>query len=412
MPVESRAQQFTNPDYYHTGISAPYFMPLRFFRQPLKSQGILAGPVTIRPHLGVAQVFNDNAFATKTDRKSDMATMVAPGIQAYWPFKEGQSLLLDYRANKRYYYRFSENDAFNQEAVGHLNLAFPGGLHFNLQGGHVTGFDARGSDLDIQARDLTTWNNNFVFGRAEFLGSRTGAQLTFRSITWNFENNEQDIPRNRTENQVFLNAFYKATRKAYAVLSFGITTNTFEFNKQLDSTAFTLSTGFRLPVTDQMTGELLVGVTQLNFNRAPLEEQPDDPRLSPGGDSQRQMFVQGFFTWTPTSRLSVAFRPFRSIAQAAVFDASVFTRTGGFLSSRYKLTERWGLLGIGQFALNEFSGGTSRTDHLFQARAGVEYRTIRWLGFRLQYHFQGRSSDVDRFNFYSNGLMLTVQALL
>jgi len=102
---------------------------------------------------------------------------IAPGIQAYVPFFGRHFALIDYRAAQRFNYRFTENNALNQEALARVSLSFPVGLKFDLQGGHTEGFDARGSEEDLQLRDLTTWHTNFILGQADYLGSRTGAQI-------------------------------------------------------------------------------------------------------------------------------------------------------------------------------------------------------------------------------------------
>lgn len=419
LPVKGWTQAIRDATFLGTGTISPYYLPINFFRAPLRggllqSKGLQAGPVTIHPFLGMAQSFTDNAFAVKNGRKSDTVTTIAPGIQAYMPFFDRHFALIDYRAAQRFNSRFSENDALNQEALGRVSLSFPVGLKVDLQGGHTEGFDARGSDFDIQRQDLTTWHTNLFFGQVEYLGSQTGAQLRFRSIKWDFENNGQGVPRDNFRNSVALSTYLRVTRKTYAVLGFGIDTTTFDDNKQLDSFAYTFNTGFRVPASELITGELNVGVTILNFDRAPLApgSLPVGSPLSLGGDGSKRLFIRGNFNWTPTSRLSVLFRPTRTIGQSAVFNSSTNTRTGGYISATQQLPNRFGLTGVVYYYLNEFSGGSDRTDHLYSMRIGLDYRTVKWLGFQLQYVFEGRQSTDNNFEYYANGLMVSVQGIL
>ena len=127
---------------------------------------------------------------------------------------------------------------------------------------------------------------------------------------------------------------------------------------------------------------------------------------------QRWPPIRGNLTWTPSSQLSVNFRPFRRIGQSAVFNSSTTTQTGGFISVKQRLANRFSLIGIGYYTYNEFSGLSNRYDNVYQARVGVEYRTVQWLGFQLQYLYQGRQSTDSRFNYYANGIMFAVQGLL
>ena len=416
-PARGWSQSIANPDFFFTGIVSPYYLPINFLREPLHgspfhAKGIKAGPVIFNPSLGVAQTVSDNVFATKHYRKSDTVTTIAPGIQAYFPFFDRHFALIDYRAAQRLNYRFSENNALNQEVLSRLSFSFPVGLKVNFQGGHTEGFDARGSELDIQRQDLTTWHTNFIYGQAEYLGSKTGAQFRFRTIKFDYENNGQGVPRDVLQNSFSLSTYIRATQKSYALLGFGINTATFDDNKQLDSFAYTINTGFRIPASDLITGELNVGMTILNFDRAPLSTPPADARLSSGGDGSKRLFINGNFNWTPTSRLTVNFRPFRRIGQSAVFNSSTFTQTGGWISVNQLMANRFGLTGGVYYTHNQFSGQSKRTDNNYQARVGVEYRTVQWLGFRLQYIFQSRDSTENSFNYYANGLMFSIQGLL
>lgn len=416
VPGRGLAQSIVSPQFAFTGVVSPYYLPIFYKREPLEGNGVKLGPALVHPHLGIAQLASDNVFASKKNRRSDTLTLIAPGIQAYLPFFERHFLLLDYRAAQRYNYRFPENDALNQEAVGRMSFSFPGGLNLNLQGGHTEGFDARGSELDIQQRDLTTWHTNFFFGEAEYLGSRTGAQIQIRSIKYDYENNGQGVPRDLFTNSVSFTTFLRAAtrQRSYALLGVILENATYDDNKQLDSFSYTLNAGFRLPVSDRLTGEMTAGVTVLNFDRAPLPEGslPPGSPLSLGGDGQKRFFLNGNINWQPTSRFSVTFRPFRRISQAAIFTSSTFTQTGGYLSAIQKLGNRMALTGVAYYTNNNFSGETKRVDNLYRLTAGLQYKTVQWLGIKLQYIFQGRSSNENRFDYYSNGLMISIQGLL
>ena len=194
------------------------------------------------------------------------------------------------------------------------------------------------------------------------------------------------------------------------LLGANISNNTYDENKQLDSFSYGVFTGFELAPSRLLSGEFRIGYTILNFDRAPVE-QPPGSDLSNGGKQQENLTMRGLFNWRPTSRLSLQIRPFRLIRQSAVFDTSTFVQTGVVISARQALTDRLAVGGSFRYQNLNFEEG--RTDNRFRWRMGLEYRTVKWLGFRLDYIFAKRTSnEEDRFEFYSNSIMISVQGLL
>jgi hypothetical protein len=114
--------------------------------------------------------------------------------------------------------------------------------------------------------------------------------------------------------------------------------------------------------------------------------------------------------WMPTPRLSIQITPFSSIVQSAVFDTSTFRSTGFRLSAKQTFNKRVFAQGRFTYINDDFEGG--RTDNRLRWRMGLGYRTVKWLGFRLDYIFAKRFSTESQFEFYSNTIMFTVQGLL
>ena len=368
------------------------------------------GSVKIHPHLGVAEFFTDNVFRTKKRRRSDYVTTIAPGIQALLPFGGGKhSLLLDYRAAQFLHHKESANNALAQHGVGHMEFNFPGGLKIDLQGGHIEGFDLRGSALDIQTQDITKWRINSFRSQAEFFGPRAGVRIRSSFADLHFKNNGQARPRDRKNLRSNLYLFARATSTVSGFIGGRVSNNDFDENKQLDSFAYGGFTGLRLDPTRLLSGEFRIGYTILNFDRAPVQ-QPQGSGLSTGGKQQKRLTMRGRLLWRPTSRQSINLRIFRTIRQSAVFDTTTFVQTGGAIRGRHSLTDRVGLQGRVFYSHNNFEEG--RTDDRVRLRIGLEYKTLKWFGFRLDYGFQKRFSNENRFENYSNSVMLSVQALL
>ena len=211
LPIKGWTQSITPEVFYFTG-SQTAFLFQGILREPLpvESEGLKVGRVKIHPFLGTAGVFTDNVFRTKTNRENDFLTVIAPGMQASLPFGGRHSFLLDYRAAQLLWARFTENNAYAGNGVGHLKLNFPGGLVFDFQGGRTDGFDPRGSELDIQEEDITKWRLHTFLSQATLSGRRGSILLQSLYADLHFKNNGQAPIRDRKRIggnlQVFLNA--------------------------------------------------------------------------------------------------------------------------------------------------------------------------------------------------------------
>lgn len=384
-----------------------------FPRTVLPSEGFRLGPVQLRPSLGFAEVFTDNVFRDNTNRQRDFGHTIAPGIQAFLPIGERHEFLVDYRAAQQYFQRFPENDNFSHEAQGLLKLDYPGGLNLRFQGGQVRAFDPRGSILDIEQQDITRWTNNNFLGQAQYRGRHLGVKLSLSTQQWNFLNNDQGAPRDRWSNRASLTLYTKVTKKVKALLNVGIVDTKYDQNKQLDNFAYSLMTGFALPIADRLSGEFRIGITYLNFDRAPIPEDEEPPAgLSRGGETQERLSMRGNFTWNPTSRFNAFLQTFREIRQAGFLQNSTFVTTGYNMNVSYVLRSRTTLNASTFFSHNDFSGERSRIDKVFGSSVGLNYQAVKWLGFQLRYSYGQRFSSQPESEFYANNIMLSIQGVL
>ncbi len=421
-PVRGQAQSFSDMGlFYFTGSHRPILNRGGLFREYMTGNGlgdgIKAGPVQLHPFLGVSEVYTDNVFRRDTNTKSDFLTAIAPGIQAFMPFGGGKhSVLLDYRAAQFLYAKFTENNALAQDALGHVSLNYPGGLAIDLQGGHLEGFDPRGSEVDTQQKDITKWNVNHFIGQVEFSGQKAGIRLRTNFDDVNYTNNGQAAPRDRTRAGANLSVSVAVTPSSRALLGVRIVNNDYNTNKQQNSFGYGAYTGFSLAPTRQLSGEINVGYQVLNFDHAPIDE--DSARgqallargLSLGSEQRTFFYMRGNLDWNPTSRLSFRLRPFSTINQSAVQNTSTYKRIGVDVYGKQSFTNRLAIRGNFYYANDNFN--TNRTDDRFRFRIGPEYRTVKWLGFRLDYIFEKRTSNISNFEFNSNTFMLSIQGII
>jgi hypothetical protein len=120
--------------------------------------------------------------------------------------------------------------------------------------------------------------------------------------------------------------------------------------------------------------------------------------------------MRGNLNWRPTSRFNLSVQPFRNIRQSAVFDTTTFVDTGVWIFAKQKLGDRMAVRGRVSYRNANFEG--SREDNVIRTSLGLDYRIVKWLGFRFDYIFSKRFSNESRFENYSNTILISVQALL
>ncbi len=415
LPLSSWAQSFSDTgSFTFTGGQNPVRIA-RNYRKFLPGEGVKVGPMQVHPFLGVAEVWTDNVFRTK-NRDEDFLTTIAPGFQALLPFGGNHSFLLDYRAAQFLYSKFSGNNALTQNGVGHLALDFPGGLKIDVDANIVGGFDARGSEVDSQQPDITKWNSSTFRSTAQLIGASFGVRGGVRFTQLNFRNNGQDRRRDRGNAAANFTIFIPASVTTSGLLGAFVSDENYSKNNQLDSLTYGVFTGFRLAPSRQLSGELNLGYNILTFDRAPEGGESDRGRallsqgLNLGGRQQKAIFLSGNLRWRPTTRLDIVLTPSRSIQQSAVLNTSTFTQTAVAFRVQQRVQDRLFLSGSLLYANSEFEEG--RNDDRFRFRTELDYRTVKWLGFRLAYIFEKRLSNQSNFEFYGNTIMFSVQGYL
>lgn len=399
--------------FSYTGNAVP--SPGQFTRV-LPGVGLQAGPFRLHPFLGVAEIYTDNVFRTKSNREHDFVHLIAPGLQVQLPFAGRHQFVFDYKASQGFSQRFNDNNVLRQDLTGQFIFKFPGGLNFQMQGGYTDGFDLRGSAVDLQAPEPTKWNAKTFTGQADTGGTRLGMRVQFQATDWKFTNNNQGPPRDRISYNSDLTLFGLIAPKTFALVNAGISRQLYDQNTQLDSASFRVSSGLRWRATGKTRGEIQVGYEFLNFDHAPIT-QPAGSVLSSGGNGSQNLRITGSLTWSPTSRVTIGVRPSRQIRQSGVFNTSTFTQTSAGFNVNYAFGARTTINGSFRYSNNDFTNdednqdSDNRIDNTFNSRIGFTYRAVKWLGITGQYQYQQQFSTVDRFEYYANTIMVSIQGV-
>lgn len=404
---------YMTPDWPKTGYYPVY--PGSFSR-PTGEEGIAVGAARLHPMIGVAEIYTDNVFRTNTNRRSDFATTLAPGIQAELPFAGRHTFVADYRSNIQLFHQNPSNNVQDQTASGRFSFDFPGGMRIDLQGEHKLGHDPRGSALDTQNVEVNKWTANSVLGRLTYEGAMAGVRLNLSSTRWTYLNNEQNLFRNRLSNYAGVTLFGNLTSKTALVANFAANQEVYDESKTLNSTTYSASTGLQWNVTEKTSGEILAGYQHLKFANAESGQTVAGLQFPRSSDSYGNFFFVGNLSWKPTPFLTLYLQGYRSFQQSVVLNTLFFTSTGANFSAIHTLTDSTALTLNAGVENDSFENpaptpdNPNRVDLIKNVAVGVRYRTVKWAGLALQYIFEDRSSNVDRFNYYANSVMLSLQA--
>jgi hypothetical protein len=414
--------QFANPLLVGSLYATPAFPLTGFypiypasFTPIIPEDGISLGPLVLHPHMGFAEMYTDNVFRTASNRVSDFSHTLAPGIQAQLPVAGRHMFLLDYRTNLQYYERTPSNDVKDQTGSGRFIFNSPMGLKVDLQGERKVGHDPRGSAVDIQAIEVNKWETNSFVGEAEYFEGQVGARVRAQSVRWNYQNNSQDITRDRLSNYAGLTLLGRIGSRTTGLVNLGVQQEIYDQNKNLDSATYLVSAGARWDITALTSGEIQAGYQFLKFTRAQQNQAP--PLLSQFNrdrDSFGNFFVAGNLTWNPTSFQTVGLQLYRTIQQSAFAGTQFFVATGINLSLIHNFTDRIAFTTNLGYENDDFSGTSAiaqRSDNLKNVAVGLRYRTVKWLGASIQYMYEDRTSDINNFAYHANTLMVAIEAL-
>ena len=225
-----------------------------------------------------------------------------------------------------------------------------------------------------------------------------------------------DFFRNRLSNYAGATLLGNVSSKTSILMNIAVNQELYDETTVLNSTTYRASTGLRWDITDLTFGELLAGYQYLKFNNAESGLSPSSVLFQRSADSFDNFFFMGNMSWKPSPFMTVTLQGYRSFQQTVVFNALFFTSTGGNLSAVHTLTDSTALtLNLG-LEHDDFEssrtivGNPTRVDTIKSAAFGIRYRAVKWVGAGLQYIFEDRNSNVDRFNYYANSVMLSLQA--
>jgi hypothetical protein len=380
--------------------------------------------------LSVSELYTDNAYNTKTDKKSDLSTVFSPVVWLTVPRLNQKPQGLDAISTRspgglalsrgpeegsRRYYTFllyqpdiplySKNspsgNTTTHNVQGGLGYKFPSGLSLEMNNEYSRSYEILNPAL--APGQVNRFKSNLFYTTASF---DTGNKFLFRFDYSNFilrYDAQSDQQLNRQDNFFSGYIFYKLWPKTSLFTQYSFTDIGYKTDTSLDNKQYDVFGGVQWDMTAKSTGSIKAGWGSTDF-----------------GD-----FVTGNFIFEATvdhrlsAKNSLRLTAFRRIDETSI-PATFYTLVQGF-DMKYSHMVTYMVTGSLDVSYsNEIYGGAltfggmtgQRKDNIYQASLGLQYECRKWLKTGVLYVFTVLESNFPGFNYSSDTVLVTVTGSL
>jgi hypothetical protein len=370
---------------------------------PTGAAGIRLGPAIIYPTIGVAALYDDNIFATKTNKKGSTGTILTPAIRAELRGRGGNVYALTASTDM---IRYSDSNADNYDSIqlrGDSLLIITTRARLKIDAQYTESVDRRGSTTRAVGAEPDRWNAKrgaglFSYGAPGARGridveAGYGQQeyLTNRSVTAAFDHDTTYAG----------GAFYwRVMPKTSLLIQARQTSITYDqATPNLDSTERLVAIGATWEATAQTTGVLRIGQLRKEFD-------------APEREGYTGLTWEGTVRWSPRTYSSVEFTTAQHTTETTGLGDYTLSRVG-FATWTHAWTSRTTSLARVGYRNDEYRGsGTTRDDDTLTGGLSLHYQFRRWLRFDGRYDHIRRTSSDTLSDYNRNIFMFTINANL
>ncbi|MEJ2697011.1 MAG: outer membrane beta-barrel protein [Candidatus Sulfobium sp.] len=385
------------------------------------------------PSLSVTEIYTDNAFATKDNKKTNLSTILSPEIWLSLPRVTEKRLVIDDTANRmpggliftrykpevlrRYqtYFLYRADIPLPSANSPYRNtLSHTGYGSFEYNGNKfsadvvdlfVKSFETRGLNISTAPGEVDKFYNN-LFEAAAYVD--TGNRLRLRLDYSNFITRYDDLRnrfRDRTDNSFSGYVFYRFKTKTAAFAEYRFIDISYVNDPSLDSDEHHFLAGVQWDITAKSKGMVKAGYGVKDFT---------------GSSEKVNTFIAEArmkHQFTPKTSLTVT--GFRKTDETNV-ETSLYTITNQ-IGAKYqqlftsKITGLADLLYINERYKGIVSAEGNTADienNIYQAAIGLQYEFQKWLRSSVGYVYTRRDSSYADFDFVSNTIFFRVTGSL
>lgn len=402
---------------------------LLLFLAALFLVGPALGEVSVTPRISAGLTYDDNIYLDPSDEKSDVSTIVSPGIDLNLTSQTAE-LLLSYNPTYSVYTRFPENNYLGHSAnlTGWTEVV--GGTRLEISDTFLYTEDPISeTDTTVRRGREPYWNNTAEVGLVNRFGAENVAGLRYAYFV--NENDDPTVEDRSYHNPKALMTYWFSPNQYAVDLEGGYTVSEFDISEDYEELAG------RVRLTKRF-GRRFDAYLEYNHEITDyLEEGEDYQVYSPlvgfaWQERQNTRFAASFgyfyqdndisedddgivgtletaYAWAEGSAVTL-------IADAGYDKASFGSENLGFnpyFSLSGTVTHPLGrrVTGnlFGGYRRNQYTDEEpDREDTIWRAGCGLAYQALPWLTLRLDYLFQDVDSNVDEEDYTDNRGILTV----
>lgn len=341
------------------------------------------GPFEFHPHLALREIYNDNIYASATDRASDFVSVISPGfLIGGWDFltKQDSYASLDYSPSGVIFARHSEDNTLDHDAKLNGAKVF-GNLRLDFGHSFVSSSDPlnEASGRNKHVSNETTLHPTYT------VSEKTSLEVDLRQRVDDYE---KLISTKEWTDANWLN--YQILPKVTMALGVGM--GYLHVPKGTDS----IYQQYRVRANYTLTGKLLFSVNGGLEHRQFYSTRPSDDQISP---------VFGMsLSYQPIDPTRLTLQASRSVQPSRLFTDRVVTATGATAGIEQRFFQKIFLALTGSYYNNEYDRlqiGAAKAPgfDFYSVRSLLSYRhRDKWSLFAYYQHdsrITGVTTDYD-----------------
>jgi hypothetical protein len=376
--------------------------------------------------LTVTQLYTDNAYETRTDKKSDFSTVLSPkawlsvpqinqkpkgldpistrspgGLALSREREDGSrryGAFLSYQSDIPLYSKNSPSgNTTTHNVQGGLTYNFPMGLSLQVNNEFSRSYEILNPVLTPGQVDR--FNSNLFYAIASFdTGNRLVARFDYSNFLLHYDAQRNEL-LNREDNTFDGYLFYKLWPKTSLFTECNFNDIGYDNNTALDSKEYNLFGGFQWAVTAKSQGSVKAGWGSKDFN----------------GFSTRNFIFEVTVNHRLSAKSALIFSAFGKTDETNV-PSTFYTLVHGF-EVKYQHMLSYMISSSLDFSYTNESYGQDqiigavtgkRRDNVYQASVSLHYELRKWLTTGVSYVFTSRESDFPEYNYTSNTILVNV----
>ncbi len=369
----------------------------------------------IHPFLIVQGRWTDNLFTTKTNKKKEFITTIAPGVWIAIPGNRTKLLSIDTRPTspgglqlsriepekaRRYqgylmyspefelYTKHSKHNHVNHKAEAMLSWNLSSGLSFDLIDVYREKEDIAGNNI---YDTLYRYNSNLIDLIATYQPSEKFIfRLSYSNYYLDYDESVNSF-RDRMDNTFDIYAFYKIKPKTSLFLQYSRSYIDFDKNYSLDSIENKYYAGINWAMTGKTRGRFKIGLIDKGFDHNSSEDQN-------GFSFELQT------THNLSAKRALQVNAFRNFNESDFIKATSFYATGVDLGILQRFSEKWtGAFNV-SFEKDSYNG-SEREDDFLRMGPAVRYKPKDWLFFDLAFYWTNCEANMDEYSYRAHELI-------